>query len=363
MDTIILGARLVLAATFLISSVAKMADKTAFRRALVDFGLPPRAAEPLHLALPIAEIAIALALLGATSSWAAALAALVLLVLFTTAIAINLAKGRTPACHCFGELGDGAVSRRTLMRNALLAILAGLILWRGPMQGGPGILEGLQVLSALQFGIVLPLVVTVILFAIQGWFIVHLLRQNGRLLLRVEALEASSQAMALPAAYPLQPSGQNGLLPGTEAPAFNLPSAIGSGVVSLSTLLEHGKPVILIFIDPDCGPCTHLRPKIERWQQIHARRLTFAVISRVGKNENGSLGQWEGMQHLLLQESDNISDVYHVHGTPSAIFLTADGTIAAPLVAGADAIQGLVQRAVQQVILPSSLTRTTATRV
>jgi len=42
----------------------------------------------------------------------------VLLLAFTAAIAVSLARGRAPDCNCFGRLSAGAVGRKTLLRNA-----------------------------------------------------------------------------------------------------------------------------------------------------------------------------------------------------------------------------------------------------
>src|SRR6185437_2970719 len=51
--------------------------------------------------------------------------ALALLALFTVAIAVNLARGRAPACHCFGQLHSAPANGWTLARNgALLAVAA-----------------------------------------------------------------------------------------------------------------------------------------------------------------------------------------------------------------------------------------------
>ena len=52
------------------------------------------------------------------------LAALVLLLVFTGAIAAQLARGRQVPCACFGELSAKPVSGMTIARNGALCVLA-----------------------------------------------------------------------------------------------------------------------------------------------------------------------------------------------------------------------------------------------
>src|SRR5918999_4688404 len=194
MDAALLIARLVLAAVFTLAGVAKLADLKGSRQAIIEFGLPAVVASPLALLLPLAELGVGAALIPASSAWWGALGALGLLVLFVMGISINLARGRTPDCHCFGQLHSAPAGWKTLARNAVLAALAGFVVWSGYEGGGgagPSALSWLGALSAAQLLSLLGGVVVLALFAGQWWFLVHLLRQNGRLLGRLEAVEAT----------------------------------------------------------------------------------------------------------------------------------------------------------------------------
>src|SRR5947209_15440906 len=104
MALVLLIVRLLLAAVFLVAGLAKMADLAGSRQALRDFGVPARLADPFGLLLPLAELAVAVALLPTISAWWGALGALVLLLLFVVGIGYNLVRGRHPECHCFGQL-------------------------------------------------------------------------------------------------------------------------------------------------------------------------------------------------------------------------------------------------------------------
>src|SRR5919107_3474454 len=138
MDAALLIARLVLAAVFTIAGVAKLADLKGSRRAIIELGLPAVVASPLALLLPLAELGVGAALIPASSAWWGALGALGLLLLFVVGISINLARGKKPECHCFGQLHSAPAGWKTLARNAVLAAVAGLVFWGGYEGGGGG---------------------------------------------------------------------------------------------------------------------------------------------------------------------------------------------------------------------------------
>src|SRR5438270_12270434 len=98
MALVLLIVRLLLAVVFVVAGLAKLADLAGSRQALRDFGVPAKLARPLGLLLPMAELAVAVALVLTVSVWWGALGALVLLLLFVGGIAFNLARGRQPDC-------------------------------------------------------------------------------------------------------------------------------------------------------------------------------------------------------------------------------------------------------------------------
>src|SRR5687767_13877500 len=101
---LLLVARLLLAGTFALAGVAKLLDRSGSRRSLADFGVPAALIAPVSIALPLAEVAVALALLTQSFAPYGAVGAFFLLLLFVGGIALNLVRGRSPDCHCFGQL-------------------------------------------------------------------------------------------------------------------------------------------------------------------------------------------------------------------------------------------------------------------
>jgi hypothetical protein len=124
-------ARLALAAVFGVAGVAKMFDRAALRRAISDFGAPTTLIGVGSLLLPWVEVAVAILLLVPATSWWGGLASLILLAGFTVAVVGALGRGRTPDCRCFGQLAAAPIGSRTVVRNAVFAVPAVIIVLFG----------------------------------------------------------------------------------------------------------------------------------------------------------------------------------------------------------------------------------------
>lgn len=177
--------------------------------------------------------------------------------------------------------------------------MAAFVVSRGYGGAGPSVLSPFGGLSTA--GLLGPLVGLVVLavLGIQGWFLLHLLRQNGCLLVRLQALEARVGGAA-PAGNGSQPVA--GLPVGSAAPAIDLRDLRGEEV-TLEGLRAAGKPVVLIFTSPDCAPCTDLLPEIGRWREEHAGKLTISLVSHLSAEENRAKVAEHGLEeHVLLQK-------------------------------------------------------------
>jgi len=130
MSAAVVVLRIALAAVFGAAGWAKFADVSGTRQAARDFGVPAAAAPAVAFVVPLLELAVAVLLvLGPVVVGAAG--ALILLGVFTVAVATSLARGRRPDCHCFGRLQSERVSSRTLVRNGILLVAAAVVLARG----------------------------------------------------------------------------------------------------------------------------------------------------------------------------------------------------------------------------------------
>jgi peroxiredoxin/uncharacterized membrane protein YphA (DoxX/SURF4 family) len=336
MHVALLVARVLLVSVFSVAGVTKLADRVGSKQALVDFGVPASLAAPLGVLLPLAELGVAVALIPTSTAWWGAVGALVLLLVFVVGISANLARGRKPECHCFGQLHSEPAGWKTLVRNGLLAAVAGFVVWRGYGGVGPsavGWLAGLSTAQLLGLGVSVALVG---MMAAQWWFLLGLLRQNGRLAMRLDVLEDRLPEEP-PARVPL----------GDTAPDFELQNLQGQKL-TLDALRAPGKPVLLLFSDPNCGPCKAMFSDVGRWQEKHAQKLTVAVVSRGEPEENAISASEHGLRNVLLEEGWEVSDAYGVDGTPSAVLVRPDGTIGGPVLEGVDAVRDFLAPRVEE---------------
>jgi methylamine dehydrogenase accessory protein MauD len=200
------------------------------------------------------------------------------------------------------------------VRNAVLAAPAAFVIWQGregnvdpSAVGWVGALSAVQVLGVFIAGLVVGLL------AARWWN---------------EAREMT------------------GLPVGTPAPTFNLPDLEGERV-TLDSLRSPDRPVLLLFTEPGCEYCRELLPEVGRWQDKLADELTIALISCDDPEENRAMSDEHGLSRVLLENDWEVSEVYQVTGTPSAVLVEPDGTIGSSLAESAEEIEALVSQAVK----------------
>ena len=322
---ILLVVRILLAAVFAIAAAAKLISRGKTAATLAEFGVPDVLLQPLAIALPIAELAIAIALLpAATAAWAA-VAASVLLAAFTIAVARVLFRGETVDCNCFGSLGASQITRWTAARNVFLLLLAGTVAVAGWNDPGTSVVAWLGDLDSTQ-AIGLAAGVAIALAAVNFAFSWQLMRQNGRLVAELEALRGEAPATAAP-----------GPKPGDFAPAFDLP-ALGGGHVSLDQLLAPERGLTIVFTDPGCGACDPLLPEVGRLQRDPTTQAPLVVISMGDPEDNRALAEEHGLEPVLIQEDFTVARSLGVNGMPGALQLDAEGRIVAAPAMGAERV-------------------------
>jgi thiol-disulfide isomerase/thioredoxin len=332
--------RLLLAGVFALAALTKLADLRGSRAAVAGFGVPARFASVLGTLLPFAELAVAAALIPASSARVGAVGAVLLLGAFVVAIARSIRRGETPDCHCFGQLHSEPAGWRTLTRNAGLVALAAFVAAAGWNNAGPSASAWLGRLGAAGAVAVAAGLAIAGLAATTAWALLALLRQNGRLLVRIDELEQRLDASgAPPASRP-----HHGLPVGERAPAFSLEGLYGESV-TLESLTSADAAVLLLFTDPNCVPCNALMPRISGWQREHAGRLTVAVLTRGSVDENRANVREHGIVSVWIDAGLDVYKAYRANGTPGAVLIDSQARIASPVVAGAEAIAELVDAA------------------
>jgi peroxiredoxin len=167
-------------------------------------------------------------------------------------------------------------------------------------------------------------------------FALGLFRQHGTMLLRLDALESGEP---VPETFS---APEAGLAVGTPAPEFSL-SGLDGETMTLAALRSHERPVLVLFTDPQCGPCNALLPEFGAWQREHEQKLTIAIVSRRDADANRPKAREHGLVNVLLQAENETADAFAVTATPAAVLVSADGVVASAAAIGADAIRALVQ--------------------
>ena len=343
MSILLLVARLLLAVVFLVAGLAKVADLRGSQKAVQGFGVPSFLATPIGTVLPFAELVVAVALIPTQLAFYGAIGAAVLLLAFIIGIGANLSVGRQPDCHCFGQLHSEPVGASTLIRNVVLIVVAGLVIWQGAAYNnvGASAVSWLTTLTAAQYVELVVGVILVALVAIETWLLLQTMTQQGRLLTRLELLEENGIGVGNSEDNP-----GHGLPEDTPAPDFELPNLDGN-LVSLSGILaqtaDTKKAAFLIFTSPTCGPCQAMMPNYVEWQEKYADKLTLIMITQGTVEENRAKIAGYGVTHLLLQENKEVADSFKVRGTPSGVAIRYDGGTYGKLAEGEDDINALLK--------------------
>ncbi len=187
-----------------------------------------------------------------------------------------------------------------------------------------------------------------------GW---QLLRQNGRILLRLDELEKRLDDVEFG-----EEDRSPGLPVGLAAPAFELPDLTGQ-----HHRLEQfrGQPLLLIFFHPACGFCRDLLPLIKAEMgrsesgrggrqdtEPESRSPRVIFVSAGGVEANRALFAEHGFEAtVVLQKESEIATAYQAHGTPSGYRIDSEGRIASELAMGSDALLRLAyEKAVNSAI-------------
>jgi peroxiredoxin/uncharacterized membrane protein YphA (DoxX/SURF4 family) len=311
MDTLLVAAQCLLAAVFAVAGVAKLFDLNGSRRAVLDFGVPAPAARIIGTGLPVAEIAVAVALLFVPTAQWAGLAALLLLGGFIGGISNAMRKGQAPDCNCFGQIHSAPAGRGTLARNLVLAAVAILVLVRGPAPAIDGWIGDRSAAELVAIGLGIALA----LLAAMAW---RLRADNAGL---QRDLKAAREKV------PQEEWIHEGLPIGEEAPDFELADLRGERH-ALSAMLGLGRPVVLFFTSPECGPCGGLLPDLARWQETLSDRTTVAVVARGTADDNAEFFADHNMVNLLVDGDSEVFDAYNIRSTPTAIAITPDRRVA-----------------------------------
>jgi thiol-disulfide isomerase/thioredoxin len=334
-DSFIIGVQVFLAGVFAFAGVAKLLDLEGSRRAMVDFGVPERIAPATGLLLPLAELATAVLLVMHPTARAGGIAAFALLLAFCAGIANAMVRGKAPDCNCFGQVHSAPVGPWTLVRNGVFAGLATVLVIHGP---GPALNDWLDARSTAELVAIAAgmIALGVAVYAYDLWSQKRTLQRH---LDEHHAAENGEPERLL--------TGEpEGLPVGTAAPDFTL-SDLGGEPQTLRSLRERGHPVVLEFVDPTCSACDRLLPALSRWQSALADHITVAVVTPSRPQMESIWGE-HGISNVLLDETEEVTVAFNLRGTPSAVAVDVDGTVAAAPAGGAHMPEVLIRMLIER---------------
>jgi peroxiredoxin len=147
---------------------------------------------------------------------------------------------------------------------------------------------------------------------------------------------------------------RDGLPPGTAAPAFELPSLTGE-TVRLEDF--RGTRVLLVFTDPDCGPCDELLPDLVRIRPAaNAAGLDLVLVGRGDVDENRRKRDEHGIDFpFVIQRGWRLSKEYGIFATPVAFLIDEAGVVEREVASGSEAVLALAESALAREEAPMDL--------
>lgn len=320
MDAVSTLARLLLAGVFVLAAVGKARDPRGTREALEGFGIGALAARAATPALPAAELLIAAGLLLTATARVAGAAAAALLLVFCVGIERAVRAGRTPECNCFGQMHSEPVSRRMIVRNLALAALGAMV----ASAEATTIPEWVDARAAVEIAAM-----------VEGAAILWLITA-----VRSARHHAPGPAAAAPPA-PLSPT----VLVRDDGRAR-----------PLIELLALDRPTVLVFVEPNCGPCLEIIPDLLRWREVLAERLALLMIAPTDAARAELLSD-HGASTVVADPERQAWDAFGVSATPTAVVIRPDGTPATAAAMGPLAIEATVRNALDARPLGAPLAR------
>lgn len=129
------------------------------------------------------------------------------------------------------------------------------------------------------------------------------------------------------------------------APDFRLPRVGGGGEIALADY--RGRPVLLVFSDPACGPCHDLAPELEQYHRT-TPDVQIVMVSRRDSEANLAMMAQYGLTFpVVLQSHLDLSRAYGSLAVPLAYLIDGRGVIAENAAIGAEAILALASKAAE----------------
>jgi peroxiredoxin len=107
-----------------------------------------------------------------------------------------------------------------------------------------------------------------------------------------------------------------------------------------------GKRVLLVFSDPNCGPCEQLTAKLAELHEEHRdNNLQILIVGRGDAEDNRRKAEAHKLRFpVVLQRRWELSRQYGIFATPVAFLVDEKGVIAKDVAKGVDEIMALAPK-------------------
>lgn len=338
MEVVLLFIRTFLFAVFAVAAIGKFLDLEGAAKSAKAFGTPDDLAKTFAVLIPFAELVFAISLLFTSFAWLGAIGVFLFLLIFIGGMISQMAQGNAPDCHCFGAIHSEPVSKKSLIRNVVFALLALVLIAQGRENQGLSFSDmtndfamqfifGLAILGALG---------TVV------FYLKRISEQQNQIVRRIDVLEMVSHD-GREVERENAGSLEDYLPVGAFAPEFALENAKTGREVALEHLLMEGKSLLFFFVSPNCMPCAELLPEIALWQKELGERFNFVFISS-GKAKENNEKFGESFQNVLIQKEREVAANYFAPWTPTVLVVNSDGLVASRPAVGDAAIRELIEK-------------------
>lgn len=288
--------QIILVSVFTISATSKLLSFSTFRKSIHDFFGRIRYGQSIAIVVILAELITAVAISFLQFNEAGLWIALILLVVFTALIILNLTRGRTLPCSCFGNTSSNPISWWDVGRNFVFALLAIYLLIADGKNNG----YSLKPILILALVLLLTLV----------WF------SCVKLILWLKSSPKSNQQAEL-----------NHSVGKKSFP--NVMMHDGS-ILSIDNFLLKGKPVALFILDFQFTTCRRVFDNIV--SHFNTLQEVFTVVL-IGKNVPTEIIELSRIQtfNVVSQVDYSVSDFFEITGVPSLITVNELGEVVSRL--------------------------------
>lgn len=310
----------IMAVVLAVSAIAKLTSRGDIPSAFTALRIPHPLNHPaMHLALGISELVLAIGLLVLPGAWLTVTTVLtvVLMAVYVGVVGRALTFGYPVTCGCFGRIGMGLISRRTLLRNILLTITSLLAVWWSLSSSSSPVATifsgGVEAASWVAAAMLASLVT-------------YLITHSG-------TVEAAREV-----------EDEGGELDYVRLPTPPAALLRGDGTRLNIRDMARRQACVLVFVSPGCGYCSQAVELVERLEG-HLGHIALRTVVAMEPDNAQSLidrGLMTTLDYTLFDPSRMATTALGTGASPSAVILGTDDYLAGGPVSSFSAVEDMI---------------------